>query len=717
MKKILGLVIIFTSVCGFRFSADEIDISKYLDVQLTAMHESVVEGGELQFELNFSSENNGLNLSDLSGQKISIDFSQIVDTSADISVSADSELFSTNVSDEDMVTITFNDLSSETETVTSLSGSIYIMITAKQVDDDTNVVVMDSLGNATTILIIADTGIRTNTTVVSTPDYVNVGDTAEYTMWINGNGNEITNFSLEVEPAQGLRLVEDDFYALTDITYKDVTDYFTFDIDSSGKLIIKNTIPLLEPIYLHFNVEVVSEYPTYKSQFDAYYDSLVPETLYAQMYLYRESITEVEDTSGTIEITNIDDENNKLATSKFDIINSAGDVVDQLVTDDSGYAKSKDLALGVYDVKQTSVNSSYNLNSKLQNVELKPETTSAKVSFTNSAVAPEVKQVGTIKVENIGEDSEPIENAKFEIFDKNGISQGVVTTNENGIGVKKELPIGEYKVSQVTPGYGYTKNTKSQSVVVSQDKQTSAQFISTVDDNYSINIHLVTSSGYALGGVSFGIYDENGNLIQVIVTDENGNASSSILPEGKYTIKQLSSVDGYELNDKEYYIEIGGDSKPTMYEIQNQKLSGSIQLRTTDQFGNPISGAIYDVYNTENELVAQLTTNENGIATNSSIPFGSYYIMESYTPPGYELNEQVYSFTINDQHQNIKVNNDQAIINSQVISNSKVATSEPKYNLVTTSFNTRTRSIVLAVVTTSLLILICINKYLKSSNS
>lgn len=716
MKKILGLVIIFTFVCGFRFSADEIDISKYLNVQLTAMHDSVVEGRELQFELNFSSDDIDLELADLSGQKIAIDFSQIVDTSVDISVSADSEIFSTNVSDEGAVTITFNDLSSETETVTSLSGSIYIMVTAKQVDADTNVVVMDSLGNATTILI-ADTGIRTNTTVVSTPDYVNDGDTAEYTMWINGDGNEITNFSLEVEPAQGLRLVEDDFYALTDITDKDVTDYFTFDIDSSGKLIIKNTTPLLEPIYLHFNVEVVSEYPKYKSQFDAYYDSLVPETLYAQMYLIQDTTTEVEETSGTIEITNLDDENNRLANSKFDIINSTGDVVDQLVTDDTGYAKSKDLALGVYDVKQTSVNSSYNLNPKLQNVELKFETTLAEVSFTNSAVAPEVKQVGTIKVENIGEDSEPIENAKFEIFDENGISQGVVTTDENGIGVKKELPIGEYKVSQVTPGYGYTKNTKSQSIVVSQDKQTSAQFISAVDDNYTINIHLVTSSGYALGGVSFGIYDENGNLIQVIVTDENGNASSSILPEGKYTIKQLSSVDGYELNDKEYYIEIGGGSKPTMYEIQNQELSGTIQLRTTDQFENPISGAIYDVYNIENEVIAQLTTNKNGIAINSSIPFGSFYIMESYTPPGYELNKQIYSFTIDDQHHNIKVNIDQVIITDQYGTNSKVSTSEPKYNLVTTSFNTRMRSIVLAVVTALLVVLICINKYLKSLNS
>ena len=49
--------------------------------------------------------------------------------------------------------------------------------------------------------------------------------------------------------------------------------------------------------------------------------------------------------------------------------------------------------------------------------------------------------------------------------------------------------------------------------------------------------------------VNFEIYDKNDNLVDTITTDENGTCSIT-LPYGSYRVKQVNTLDGYQIVDE-----------------------------------------------------------------------------------------------------------------------------------------------------------------------
>jgi|GEM_PF-6663227 len=60
----------------------------------------------------------------------------------------------------------------------------------------------------------------------------------------------------------------------------------------------------------------------------------------------------------------------------------------------------------------------------------------------------------------------------------------------------------------------------------------------------------------ALAGAVFGIYDADGNLVDVVVTNDQGYAATTRVGAGTYTIKELIAPPGYSLNTTEYTVEV-----------------------------------------------------------------------------------------------------------------------------------------------------------------
>ncbi len=64
--------------------------------------------------------------------------------------------------------------------------------------------------------------------------------------------------------------------------------------------------------------------------------------------------------------------------------------------------------------------------------------------------------------------------------------------------------------------------------------------------------------------MEYGIYDENGNLIKILVIDENGYAKSGKLPYGNYYVKNLSSP-----GETSYSLSLNDKNKSILYEMDN----------------------------------------------------------------------------------------------------------------------------------------------------
>ena len=82
---------------------------------------------------------------------------------------------------------------------------------------------------------------------------------------------------------------------------------------------------------------------------------------------------------------------------------------------------------------------------------------------------------------------------------------------------------------------------------------------------------LVDGTNEALKDVKFAILDEDRNVIETIVTDENGVATTSRLQYGTYYFKEIEAPDGYIMDNNEYKFDIINDCDLIQAVVYNQK--------------------------------------------------------------------------------------------------------------------------------------------------
>lgn len=153
------------------------------------------------------------------------------------------------------------------------------------------------------------------------------------------------------------------------------------------------------------------------------------------------------------------------------------------------------------------------------------------------------------------------------------------------------------------------------------------------------------SSENSLKGAKYGIY-KDGILVETIETDENGNASSSLLEYGVYTIKELLASPGYLIDANSYTFSVDKEEIPIeVYEEQAYKAitiqkwygSGTYKLE---------EDAIFEIYQ-DDVLVLTVTTDTNGLAQ-FHLPYGTYRIHQLKGKEGYQ-NIKDFTFQVNDE--------------------------------------------------------------------
>ena len=171
-----------------------------------------------------------------------------------------------------------------------------------------------------------------------------------------------------------------------------------------------------------------------------------------------------------------------------------------------------------------------------------------------------------------------------------------------------------------------------------------------------------------VAGAVFTVTDENGNATEM-TTDGNGQAVLSGLSFGTYTVVQTSAPTGidYDSEAKTVTIEYAGSSVPEVTEqitVTNSQMSGQASFKkmteTYDRENrvfNPIAGTgfTYGLYSAEQNglipkdaLLEVLTTDTNGEATSTLIPYGSYYFRELSVPnETIHMSYESYPFTLN----------------------------------------------------------------------
>ncbi|EDN9715419.1 hypothetical protein GJB75_08925 [Listeria monocytogenes] len=274
-----------------------------------------------------------------------------------------------------------------------------------------------------------------------------------------------------------------------------------------------------------------------------------------------------------------------------------------------------------------------------------------------------------------------IEGQEFEQGDTNGVTDMLnITSNTTGIQVTKSGTTLKLKAD---------KNAKSGEIMFSKvpDSALGTSILYKKTDRQSLVDFYLQDTGKAklkvnvkkLGGVRVKKIDpqtnnalpnttikfEYGNTSKTIVTDANGIAELVGIPEGtQVKISELLAPSGYH-NIGEVKTTIIRPSEITELIFNNNKQMGTVKLTKSGQeFGAnmpndnyTLKDALYGIYNSSDERVGELITDEKGYAESSSLSLGQYYLLEEKAPSGYLLSEEKLPFEIKYAGQDVAVTN------------------------------------------------------------
>ena len=271
--------------------------------------------------------------------------------------------------------------------------------------------------------------------------------------------------------------------------------------------------------------------------------------------------------------------------------------------------------------------------------------------------------------------------------------------DENGYAATKKLPYGIYVVHQ-TKGWESTEYMEDFEVVISENEKeyfyllndaVKKSFVKIVKkDAETGNVIPVSGIGFKVWDcanseyISQKIYYPSEMILDEFYTDESG---SLMLPNelayGDYELHEVQSAEGYVLDGTPTPFTIDGTVETVVVEKTNTAQKGKISVQKTgdifttvatassaytDENGetivNPttytpvfasgnLSGAVFQIIASEDiitadgtlrasagDVVAEITTDENGYAETDLLYLGKYEVRENTAPDGYVLNAE-----------------------------------------------------------------------------
>ncbi len=269
----------------------------------------------------------------------------------------------------------------------------------------------------------------------------------------------------------------------------------------------------------------------------------------------------------------IEDEQIKLEGVEFELYDNERKLINKYTTDVNGEIVVENLNIGNYYLKETKTNEKYVLNEK--EIEIKIEwNKETKIEVKN------LRKKGSLKIIKVDSENAEIklEGVEFELYDNEENYINKYTTNENGEIIVENLDIGDYKLKEIKTNEKYILNEEKIETKVEHNKETALEV---KNDKIKGQIQITKISeddnkitgqkkGSPIANVEFEIKDEQGNLVETIKTNEEGIAITSKLEKGKYSIKETKADENYELNSKEYILEIKENNEIIDIQIANK---------------------------------------------------------------------------------------------------------------------------------------------------
>ena len=312
--------------------------------------------------------------------------------------------------------------------------------------------------------------------------------------------------------------------------------------DIKGTIYIKNANIKTNPIfYCESTEDEAQSYVTYNNLYEIANDEIE---------------FELKANTANVLVRKADRETDEpLSNVKFELLDENKNKISEVTTNEKGEGIFQNLYPRKVYIKEVQAPDGYIINSELKEINLEYDKTS-EVKFTNE------KQKGKLQITKEDSENEKIklENVEFEVKDSENKLVEKIKTNKEGVAITSNLPIGKYKVREIATNKDYILsdieseinveyNRTSNIVITNEEKKGKVKVVKADKDNNSIKLE----------GVEFEIIDVDNNVLEKIITNENGEAVSKdycIRDYKKIKIREVKTLEEYLLSTEIKEVEL-----------------------------------------------------------------------------------------------------------------------------------------------------------------
>ena len=266
-----------------------------------------------------------------------------------------------------------------------------------------------------------------------------------------------------------------------------------------------------------------------------------------------------------------------------------------------------------------------------------------------------------IKVDALTGDTLKMAGIKFNIYDANTnefITEAI--TDDNGEIIIDNLSKGSYKIKEIDNQEipGYEINEKEIYFEITGEEELITVEFPNNPVLGALKVLKVNEDGNSLAGVTFGLYQSDGTLVDMVVTDESGIALFENLQAGTYQLKELATIDGYLLDETVHEIELKLENnklETVTIKLVNYQPKGSLEIIKVDTNNNPLPETEFVLYDSNRKEIKKAKTNSEGKIIVDNLLLGKYYLEEITPADGYQLLDDIIEFEINNNKEVITI--------------------------------------------------------------
>ena len=270
-----------------------------------------------------------------------------------------------------------------------------------------------------------------------------------------------------------------------------------------------------------------------------------------------------------------------------------------------------------------------------------------------------------------------------------------IVTAADGTATAEDLYLGSYRIVETLAPEGYVLNGEPVDVTLSYaGQEVEAAYAESefgdVPQKGIIEAHKVDAESglpVAVPGIEFRVTAaadvvtpdgtvraHEGDVVAEVVTGDDGKAETPELYLGRYEVEETLAPDGYVLNTEPVDVTLSYAGQEVAVTragavVEDAPQKGVIEIVKTDEAdGRAVPGAVYEVtaaadivtpdgtvHASSGDVVATVTTGDDGKAETDELYLGDYNVLETATPDGWAIDHETHMVELSYAGQEVKV--------------------------------------------------------------